>query len=103
MQGRADGRSAGGYADAFRYRRLNDDTPIAVTNVRHIGGKTFYLRDKKWVDSTITAEQEKKVQQVKRYSPEYFELISKFGKDAGKYAASDEEVTVVIEGQAYSF
>lgn len=101
--GLAESRSAGGSVDALRYRRLNDDTPIAVTNVRQIGGKTFYLRDKKWVDSTITAEQEKKVQQVKRYSPEYFELISKFGKEIGKYAASDDEVTVVIEGQAYSF
>ena len=90
-------------APGTAFRTLAEDKAIAVTNVRQLGGKTFYLRNKKWVDSTITTEQEKNVKQLKRFSPEYFELITKFGKDVGKYAASDDEVTVVLEGQAYSF
>lgn len=85
------------------YRTLADDKPIAVTSVRQIGDKTFYLRNKKWVDSTITPEQEKNVREVKRFTPEYFDLIAKFGQQLGKYAANDEEITVVIDGQAYSF
>jgi Ca-activated chloride channel family protein len=97
------GAPAAGAAPMQALRKLEDDTPIAVTNVRQVGEKTFYFRNKKWVDSTVTEEQEKKVQQVKRYSPEYFELLSKFGKDFGKYAASDEEVVVVLDGQAYAF
>ena len=103
--GSSDARSAARYyaAPGTTLRTLTDDKPIPVMNVRQIGDKTFYLRNKIWVDSTITTEQEKKVQQIKRFSPEYFELIAKFGKAVGKYAATEEEVTVVLEGQAYSF
>lgn len=84
-------------------RNLEDDTPVAVTSVRHVGGKTFYRRDQRWVDSTLTEAQEKNVQKVERYSREYFDLLSKLGKDVGKYIASDEEIVVVVAGQAYSF
>ncbi len=105
MSGGAVGGPAANFyaAPGTALRTLAEDKAIAVTNVRQLGGKTFYLRNKKWVDSTITAEQEKNVQQLKRFSPEYFNLITKFGKEVGKYAASDDEVTVVLEGQAYSF
>lgn len=97
-------RAGGSYAPSGpAFRKLDDDTPIAVTNVRQLGEKTFYLRNKQWVDSTVTAEQEKNARRIKRFSPEYFELFTKFGKEVGKYVASDETVVVVLGGQAYSF
>ena len=72
-------------------------------NLRKIGAKTFYRRGEEWVDSTLTEEQEKKVIEIERYSKEYFDLAAKYGKSAAKYFAQEGKVTVVLDGQAYSF
>jgi Ca-activated chloride channel family protein len=103
MPGMSGMPGARGRAAMPALRTLNDDTPVVVTNVRQAGDKTFYRRNGRWVDATITEEQEKKVQKVERFGNQYFELLSKHGKDAAKYIASDEETVVVLEGQAYAF
>ena len=38
---------------------------------------------------------------VKRFSTEYFDLIDKYGRDAAKFLATDEPVTVELGGQVY--
>jgi hypothetical protein len=40
---------------------------------------------------------------VQRFGKQYFDLLAKYGKDLGRYLASDDEVVVVLDGQAYSF
>jgi Ca-activated chloride channel homolog len=74
-----------------------------VQNVRSVGRKVFYRRGDQWIDSTVTADQEKQPIKIERYSKEYFELIDKFGRDVAKYMAFDEPVVIELDGKAYSF
>ncbi|MGE0757782.1 MAG: VIT domain-containing protein [Pirellulaceae bacterium] len=85
------------------YRRVEDDVPVAVTSVRQIGDKTFYRRDQRWVDSTVTAAQEKAARRVERFSDEYFELISTHGRALTQYLPTGEEILLVLGDQAYVF
>ena len=69
--------------------------------VQNVGNKTFFRRSDRWVDSTATEEQEKNVKQIRRFSPEYFELAAKHGRDARRYLAMDGQITIVLDGVAY--
>ncbi len=73
----------------------------AIQNVRQVGSKTFFRRSDRWVDSAVTADQEKQAIRVQRFSPEYFQLIEKNGGDVAKYLASDEPITVQVGAQVY--
>jgi Ca-activated chloride channel family protein len=72
-------------------------------NVRSVGRKVFYRRGDKWVDSAVTAEQEKQPIKIERYSKEYFDLIDKFGRDVAKYMTFDDPIVIELDGKAYSF
>jgi Ca-activated chloride channel family protein len=74
-----------------------------ANNVRNIGRKVFYRRNNNWVDSAVTAEQEKQPIKVERFSNEYFELIDKYGRDVAKYLTFDEPVVIELGGKVYSF
>ena len=78
-----------------------DEAKKAAENVRQIGDKAFYRRGDRWVDSAITSELEKRTTKIKRFSPEYFELIDVYGTAATKYLASDEPITVELGGKVY--
>lgn len=93
-------------ADAFGasfYYDASEDKKVTVNTVRTIGTKTFFRRDGRWVDSALTADQEKAVVKIERYSEPYFELLRKCGKKAALYFATDESLIVLLDGQAYSF
>lgn len=86
--------------------RLSDESAErakVAQNVRNVGGKSFFRRADRWVDSSVTEEQQKKAKRVKRFSDEYFELIDRHGKQVAKYLAFDEPVTLVLDGQVYEF
>ncbi len=68
-----------------------------------IGRKVFYRRGDRWVDSSLTDEQEKNPIKIERYSREYFDLIDKYGRDVSKYLTFDDPVVIEISGKAYSF
>ena len=72
-------------------------------NVRSIGSKVFYRRGDKWVDSTVTAAQEKQPIKIERYSKDYFDLIDKFGSSVAKYMTFDQPVVIELDGKAYTF
>ncbi len=72
-------------------------------NVRSIGRKVFYRRNNNWVDSAVTAEQEKQPTKIERYSKEYFELIDKYGRDVAKYLTFDDPVVIELGGKVYTF
>lgn len=72
-------------------------------HVLHVGKKTFFRRNGRWEDSVLTEKQLQNVQKIKRYSEEYFDLNDRFGKEVAKYLAIEDEVVVVLEGQAYKF
>jgi len=73
----------------------------AVQTVRNIGNRAFYRRDGRWVDSTVTEEQEKTPIRIKQFSDEYFELARQHGRDLSQYMVFDEPVLVNLEEQAY--
>jgi Ca-activated chloride channel family protein len=82
---------------------IESEAARVVQTVQNVGSKTFFLRNGRWVDSTLSEEQEQHAIQLARYSTEYFDLISQYGRDVAKYLAIEGEVTVVLNGQAYSF
>lgn len=85
------------------FRKIDSDEVVTVETVQNVGGKTFYFRDNQWVDSVTTAKQEKEAIVVKRFSKEYFDLVTQHGKDVAKYLALEGKVTLVLDGTAYSF
>ena len=73
----------------------------AAKKMRQVGRKTFLLRNKRWVDATMTGEQEKKAVKLERYSQKYFDLAG-HSQHVARYLALDSAVTVVVDGQAYT-
>jgi Ca-activated chloride channel family protein len=95
--------SAGNLLGGIQYRNIDSDEIVNVQTVRNVGGKTFYYRNKRWIDSLTTAKQEKDAIVIKRYSKEYFDLITKHGKSVAKYLALEGNITLVLDGKTYSF
>jgi len=101
-------RDAAGSASAtapsygFAVPDLQEDRLIPVRTVQQVGSRTFFLRNGRWVDSTLTEEQERNVRRVQRFTDEYFELARRHGSDAAKILAMEGGVTVVFDGQAYA-
>jgi uncharacterized protein (DUF1330 family) len=51
----------------------------------------------------LTDAQLKKTRKIKRYSSEYFDLTTRFGKETAKYLAIEGNVIVVLGNEAYEF
>jgi Ca-activated chloride channel family protein len=96
--------TGGGYfgGNAWYYDAKADKTAVAA-NCRQIGRKTFFERSGRLVDSTVTAEQEKKAKKIERYSREYFDLIERHGKHVAQYLALDEPVCINLGGETYEW
>jgi hypothetical protein len=103
LAGGVGGYGDRGYAAATAYRSLEDDREVQVDTILQVGRKTFLRRDGKWVDSTLSADQEKKAKKVQRFSKNYFDLVKRLGKDSARYLAIDGKVTIVLDGQAYEY
>jgi hypothetical protein len=69
--------------------------------VRNIGQKTFFRRDNRWKDSTITPEQEQQATRVRQFSREYFDLAAAHGGELSKYLAFREPVLLNLDGKIY--
>jgi Ca-activated chloride channel homolog len=82
---------------------VDEEGAKVAQNVRNVGRKVFYRRGGNWVDSAVTADQEKKPIKIERFSKEYFDLIDKFGHDVAKYLTFDEPVVIELDGNAYTF
>lgn len=68
--------------------------------IKTIGGKTFYLRDKVWTDSEYKADAKLPEVRVKFGSAEYFDLIKK-KPQLGSFLSLGEAVVVVLDGSVY--
>jgi Ca-activated chloride channel homolog len=98
-------RESGGgfFGGNVRYYDAAGDKDVAAMNCRQIGRKTFFERDGRLVDSTVTEEQEKSCQKIERYSREYFDLIEQHGKHVAQYLALDVPVVINLDGQTYEW
>ena len=96
--------SGGGYFGGnVAYYDARNDRQVAAQNIRQIGRKTFFQRGDRWVDSSVTDEDEKSAQQVERYSRQYFDLVERYGRHVAQYLALDEPVTIKLDGQTYEW
>ncbi|HWE36813.1 MAG TPA: VIT domain-containing protein [Isosphaeraceae bacterium] len=74
---------------------------VAVGTVRHLGAKTFYRRANRWVDSTVTPDDEAKAVALVQFSDAYFRLARDQAADQNQYLTFDEPVTVKLAGKVY--
>jgi Ca-activated chloride channel family protein len=103
--GQAAGLGGGGgyFGGNAVYYDASSDKQVAAQNIRQIGRKTFFQRGERWVDSTVTDEDEKSAQQIERFSRQYFDLVERYGRHVAQYLALDEPVTIKLGGVTYQW
>ncbi len=72
-----------------------------LDSVRNVGQKTFFLKEQRWQDSTVTPEQAKNAVRVAQFSPEYFDLAASHGGTLAKYLVFDEPILVNLGTKMY--
>ncbi|HLQ44579.1 MAG TPA: hypothetical protein VK137_07620, partial [Planctomycetaceae bacterium] len=77
------------------------DDDRTAANVRQVGQKTFFRKNKLWQDSTVTDEQSKQAIRIRQFSREYFDLAAKHSGTLAKYIAFDEPVLVNLDDKTY--
>ncbi len=81
--------------------RGDDDASDSKETIRNVGQKTFFLRDGRWRDSSVTEEQEKQLVKIVQFSSAYFDLAAKQGGKLAKYLAFQEPVLINLDGKTY--
>jgi hypothetical protein len=74
-----------------------------ASNCRQIGRKTFFQRNGRLVDSSVTEAQEKSAKKIERFSREYFDLIERYGKQVAQYLALEEPVCINLGDETYEW
>ena len=67
----------------------------------NLGTKTFFQKQGRWIDSTVTKSQEEQVIKLVQYSDAYFDVIRKLPAKDNQYFTLDGEMIVNIGGQTY--
>jgi Ca-activated chloride channel family protein len=83
------------------YRDAETDELVVESRVTQLGDKTFYCRNKQWIDSSITDEEVKTAKRVAQFSDEYFHLASAHGPSLAKCLVSDEPIVVRLGSDVY--
>ena len=84
-----------------RFFDARDGREKIANTVFTIGRKTFFRRGEAWVDASVTAEDEQNVEQIERFSREYFDLIERHGQHVARYLAVEDAVTIKLDGRTY--
>ena len=84
--------------DIIEMKATSTEEKPSLSTVKYVGDKTFYLKDKVWMDSEY--KDEMKPREIKYLSEEYFELL-KQRPGLGKYFAIGNKIIVVFEGECY--
>jgi hypothetical protein len=79
---------------------LRDENETSSSFVKTARGKTFYLREKVWVDAEYKDDAKLPETRVQFASREYYELL-KAKPQLAAFFALGEQVTVVIDGHVY--
>jgi len=86
---------------AVQVYRDYDDKEVQINTVQNVLNKTLYCRSQGWIDSTVTAEQEKKAVKLVRFSDEYFKLAAKNGQLLAQLPPVDRPYFLNLDGQCY--
>lgn len=109
-QGRAEAQAQGqaGQGQAMMGFGLRGATagqaksaPSDKPRLRVIGSKTFYLKEGRWIDSSVEPDEEAKAKVVRQFSDEFFDLARSQSADWNQYLAFAEPVTVKLQGAVY--
>jgi Ca-activated chloride channel family protein len=73
------------------------------SSVRHVGSKTFYFKNDRWLDSTVTPDEDSKATVLKQFSDEFFALARNQEAELNQYLTFREPVTVKLDGKVYRF
>jgi len=85
------------------YYDAEQDKQVVADSVITVGRKTLFRKGERWVDSTVSDEEEKSARQIERYSREYFDLVTRHGKHVAQYLAIEEPMCVKLDGQVYAW
>jgi Ca-activated chloride channel family protein len=85
------------------YYDAKADREVLADNVIAVGRKTFFRRGDRWVDSTVTADEEKSAKKIERYSQEFFDLVNQHGKLAAQYLAIEGPLTIKLGNKVYAW
>ncbi|MBA4016042.1 MAG: hypothetical protein C0483_02520 [Pirellula sp.] len=86
-------------AGAAYYRDAASDKDVSVSTVRNLGAKSFYWRENRWQDSTVTDEQIKTARRYEQFSDDYFKLAEKHGRTLSQYLVYDEPVILNLDNE----
>ena len=78
-----------------------DGNEIAITTMKNIGDKTFFLKDGKWIESTLDEEAQKNVVKIKAFSDDYFNLAKTNNADFIQYLGVGDNVVFKMNGKNY--
>ena len=78
-----------------------DDQATAPATVRQIGSKTFYWKQERWTDASVTQEEDEKATVITQLSDEYFRLARTQKAENNQYLSLSEPITVKLEGKVY--
>jgi Ca-activated chloride channel family protein len=84
-----------------RLSKADEEAKKARNTIRQVANRTFYLRQGQWIDSKLTAEQQKDPKRIKQFSDEYFALAKKYGRKVSQFMVFDDPVLLDVDGQAY--
>jgi hypothetical protein len=74
--------------------------PNVVEEIRHVGDRTFLLREGVWVDTAFDSERDK-AEEIAFGGARYFQLLRQH-PELGAYLALGDQVIVVFDGAAYA-
>jgi Ca-activated chloride channel family protein len=93
-----------GQAASNSYREIDSDRLIVANGVQNAGNETLYKRGQTWIANNAKDIDPAKIQEVKRFSDEYFALVGANTPDENVILAAQqegEELLVRFRGQAY--
>ncbi|MCC6665205.1 MAG: hypothetical protein IT375_15750, partial [Polyangiaceae bacterium] len=109
MPGGAAPMQAGGQGQAANtYRDIDSDRLIVASGVQNVGSETLYKRGQTWIANNAKdidlVKDKSQVQEIKRFSDEYFALVKANTPDENAILAAQqegEELLVRFRGRAY--
>ncbi|MCG3138742.1 MAG: hypothetical protein HJJLKODD_02610 [Phycisphaerae bacterium] len=72
-----------------------------LSTVYNIGTRTYFFKSNRWIDSTVTPEQEKQAVKLVQFSDEYFEVIRQLPASENQYLGLEGELLVNLAGKTY--
>lgn len=80
----------------------DEDGEIQVVNtIKQIGTKTFFKREGKWIDGSLSEDETKNAIKITKFSDEYFDVAKGQSAEFNQYLSEKDEIVVKIEDKVY--